>query len=323
MHRRVITPFLRLLRLPRRLLREFIIGCEIVRFFLANRFGFRHLTEPSGPVVSMTTWGQRSQTVYLTIESIATGQIRPSRLILWIDEESIFRNLPATLRRLQKRGLEVKLCANYGPHKKYYPYVEAQELFVMPLVTADDDMLYPACWLEKLLEANWQHPEDVNCFWGHAIALNEHGMERPGEWKQCHSTRPSFRHIAAGVTGVIYPPSFLTALKRAGAAFQSCCPKADDIWLHAQALRSGHKIRMILPRLPYFSFLGLPGTYSSALCIANVEGEGNDAQAKATYCESDIQILLEEAISDVPSVGARGNRLGPNGNPAALTGMES
>ncbi|MDR3734578.1 MAG: hypothetical protein P4L10_03465, partial [Acidobacteriaceae bacterium] len=203
----------------------------------------------------------------------------------------LFNHLPTTLCRLQERGLEVRLCKNYGPHTKYYPYVESTESFDIPLVTADDDMLYPKYWLKKLVEAHHEFSGYVNCFWCHVIAIDENGIGKSQDWKQCDSTQPQYRHVAAGVTGVIYPPAFLTQLKRAGNAFETCCPKADDIWLHVQALRSGYRVRQILPHLPYWSFRGIPGTQDTALCNYNVSGLGNDRQISATYSDADIHLL--------------------------------
>ena len=141
--------FQRILRLPRRALREFLTVVQVVRFFLINRLATTPVTEPGGPVVSLTTFGKRSEKVFFAIESIANGDARPSRLILWIDDEVLLNNPPATIRRLAKRGLEVKPCKNYGPHKKYYPYVESEQTFSAPLVTADDDVLYPQYWLKN------------------------------------------------------------------------------------------------------------------------------------------------------------------------------
>jgi hypothetical protein len=287
--------FRRTLRLPRRLVRESIMIIQLIQFFLINRMGSKAVTEPGGPVVSLTTYGGRCKKVYYAIESIAHGQARPSRLILWIDDEVLLNNLPATIRRLQKRGLEVKSSRNYGPHTKYYPYLESTDTFDVPLVTADDDMFYPRYWLKKLVEANLKHPNIVSCYFSHVIPLSENGFERYRNWELCISTDPSFRHIAAGVTGVIYPPTFLAVLKHAGTAFETCCPRGDDLWLHVQALRTGHKVRQVLPRLPYFAFHGIPGTQQTALCHENVDhGDGNDRQMKATYTEADFQILRSE-----------------------------
>lgn len=283
-----------LLHFPRRAAREAVRLCLLLQFWLYNRLGSKAVTQPGSPVVSLTTWGKRATTVYLAIESIAAGRVRPSRLILWIDDERVFRNLPTTLRRLQARGLEVKLCANYRPHKKYYPYLESECEFETPLVTADDDMLYPRSWLKALWEANRKHPLDINCFWGHEIALSEEQIAPVSKWKPLGSQKPSFLHAAAGGTGAIYPPPFLGALKRAGTGFEDCCPKDDDLWLHVQAVRAGFRVRAIVPRLPYLAFVEIPGTYGTALCRENFDkGESNGSIARL-YQPSDINILQGE-----------------------------
>jgi len=286
--------FQRLMHLPRRIIREAITLTQLVRLSLINRYGWSQVTNPGGPVVSLTTYGKRSKTVYIAIESIANGAVRPSRLILWVDDAVLFDNLPLTLRRLQKRGLEVKLCKNYGPHTKYYPYVESQSSFDVPLVTADDDMLYASYWLKKLIEANREYPEIVNCYWAYVVPLNENGIEKYVGWERCNSTIASFCNVAMGAAGAVYPPPFLMVLKRAGTAFENCCPKGDDHWLHAQAIRSGYKVSQILPQWSYFSFQSIPGTQQTALCHENVDrgnGEGNRQAMIATYTESDIQLL--------------------------------
>src|ERR1700761_4729145 len=90
------------------------------RLWWISRHSNAPITDPGGPVVSLTTYGARSRKVYLVIESIARGTMLPSRIILWIDNENLFNNLPLSIKRLVQRGLEVKLCPNYGPHTKYY-----------------------------------------------------------------------------------------------------------------------------------------------------------------------------------------------------------
>jgi hypothetical protein len=282
----------RLSHIPRRVVRELLRYMQVVRLSLINRYGKSSLIDPSGPVVSLTTFGRRSGRVHLAIESIGCGSLRPSRLILWIDENPILCNLPLALYRLQQRGLEIYPCKNYGPHKKYYPYVESQETFDDPVVTADDDVLYPSYWLKELVDANARYPDVVNCYLAHVIALNGNKFEKYREWKPCSSTLPDFLHVATGIGGVIYPAPFLTVLKRAGASFETCCPRGDDLWLHVQALRSGYKVRQICPQLPYFSFQGIPGTAEISLSHDNVTyGDGNDRQIRATYNESDLRLL--------------------------------
>jgi hypothetical protein len=261
----------------------------VVRLWWINRRSSAAITCSAGPVVSLTTYGKRSRTVYLAIESIGRGRVRPSRLILWLDDRAIFDNLPATIRRLVERGLEVKLCEDYGPHKKYYPYLQSLQRFEVPLVTADDDALYPRDWLKGLAHAFQQYPDVVNCHKARAMRFNEGEIEKYESWKLVTSTQPKFCHVATGVGGVIYPPAFLRTLKNAGEGFVDLCPMGDDLWLHAQAVRAGYKIRQIRPQ-PLVP-LAIPGTESAGLWKANIRG-GNDRQIATTYIVEDIHKLL-------------------------------
>jgi hypothetical protein len=260
-----------------------------VLLWWSNKYTQAQATGPSGPVVSLTSHGKRIRSVYLAIESVARGTVLPSRIILWIDEKDRFENLPVEIQRLMERGLEVKLCENYGPHTKYYPYLAGEEDFCVPLVIADDDQLYPRNWLAKLVEAYREFPTVVNCHWAVEARLSGSISKYQG-WKRCGRVKPSFGQIALGTSGVIYGPEFLRILKAKGNAFKRCCPRADDLWLHVQALRSGYKIRQIHPRRLYC--LQIIGSQSIALAMENDAG-GNDRQIAATYTDPDIQIMLK------------------------------
>jgi len=254
-----------------------------------NRFSRRSLVERSAPTVSLTTHGVRTDSVFLTLETIAQGDVRPGRLILWIDDPERFSNLPKSLQRLKRRGLEVRLCENFGPHTKYFPYLEAHADLVDPLVTADDDVLYPRWWLAGLVEAYRENAQIINCYCARTVRLDGNRLAPYVEWPLCTTTAPSQLNFVTGVSGVIYPPHFLAHLRSKGRAFLDLCPKADDIWLHVNAVRLGCKIRQM--RNVAARFPVVPGTEDAALFQFNMFGGGNDAQISKTYQPSDIEAL--------------------------------
>lgn len=296
--RRVDKRGSRVIRMPLHTLRSVVrlvqAYARLLYLSFINHFSRASITHPGGPIVSLTTYGKRSRTVHLTIESIGRGQIRPSRLILWIDERHLATNLPEGLRRLQQRGLEVKVCANLGPHKKYYPYLESTEIDV-PLVTADDDLLYPPDWLKRLVKELHRNPDVIHCYRARVVLLDQNGLANYGEWALACSTDARFQHFAGSGAGVIYPIQLQRALRREGPGFLACCPDADDIWLHVQSIRAGYKIRQIDKK--EFPLIYIPGTQGTALRADNMSG-GNDRQVKATYRESDICILRREIRDD-------------------------
>jgi hypothetical protein len=298
LHMTALEFLYRIPRIPRRIewLWDFYVRPQptIMRLWLQNKFGTNAITQPGGPVVSLTTYGSRTSTVYLTIESIGRGRVLPSRVILWLDEKAVFDNLPKSIRRLQKRGLEVRLCHNYGPHKKYYPFIASELTFERPLVTADDDILYPESWLEELQRAYVMHPGAVSCFRSRVVSLDDSGFGRYADWEFCSSQVPSIRHFATGTSGVLYPPEFVSKLKSAGEGFLSCCPRADDVWLHANEVRSGFPVHQIFNAALHF--IVIPGTETGCLAISNHLSGGNDEQIALTYTPQDREMLRASTI---------------------------
>jgi hypothetical protein len=263
----------------------------VSRLQRANRDSHESVVTEGGPVVSMTTHGARLHKVHLALESIAAGALKPSRLMLWLDDPPSLVDLPDPLRRLQARGLDVRLSDNFGPHTKYYPYLlTLADGDGAPLVTADDDMLYAADWLQGLAQAHAAEPDWVHCWRAKEVALDGGKIAPFVRWGYCRSQRPSLRHHAQGVSGVIYPIAFQQALRRAGDAFRTCCPRADDVWLHAQAVREDRPVRQLRPEPR--SFPCIPGTEAQGLTHENLTGAQNDPQIAATYCDADIEKLI-------------------------------
>lgn len=257
---------------------------------LRNRFSTAPVHGDADVVVSLTSYGNRIDSVALAIESIARGTVRPRELILWLDESEAFAHPPANLVRLLRRGLEIRLCDNLGPHKKYYPYVETTpEAERLPLATADDDALYPRWWLQALCDGHRKHPDTVNCHWASIMGVTQDRIADYAGWARCKDTSASARHFATGVSGVLYPPAMLEELALRSRTFLEHAPRADDIWLHWVALQAGIKIRQVSPRPRHFPLV--PGTQNQALALDNVEGQGNDLTIATLYSPSDIERL--------------------------------
>lgn len=266
-----------------------LIGTRLAWLRRRNLSSRASVISASGPVVSVTSYGARLESVHLALESIAAGSLLPSRLILWVDSAEALANPSARLKRLAERGLEIRLSDNYGPHTKYYPYLLSMDTFDVPLATADDDQIYSKWWLEGLVRSHDRFPNAVNCYRAHVMRVVGGVIAPYRSWDPCTSTKPSLLHFATGVSGAIYPPSFLRRLKDAGSGFTHVCPKADDTWLHANALRAGVKTRQVWERQLRFPFS--PGTQGMGLYHSNVLLDQNDDQIRMTYTRDDLARL--------------------------------
>lgn len=250
------------------------------------------LSGGDGPVVSLTTYGQRTQWCYLVLESIARGSLTPSRTILWLDEERVFRAPPRALRRLVRRGLEIRLAENFGPHTKYFPYIESTTEFTGPLVTADDDTVYPRSWLARLVAEHEATPDQIVCYRARRITFEGDRMTPYAEWDFSYAAEPSWLNFLTAVSGVIHPRAMLELLKERGRAFVELCPTADDVWMHNTAIRAGIRIRVIDGMSRTFPLID--ETQGEALWFTNLTGGGNDQQIAATYSADDVRAIHAE-----------------------------
>lgn len=259
-------------------------------FGAASRTRRRTLVEPgAGCAVSLTTHGRRLASVHLAIESIGRGTRRPSRLILWIDAGDAARTTWA-LRRQAARGLEIRETrAEWGPHKKYFPYCRRYADDGLLLVTADDDVFYQRSWLEGLQQRAEAAPDVVWCHRARSMAFAGGGLLPYLDWPLVNTSRPSLHHLATGVGGVTYPPALQRVLKEAGTGFAALHGRTDDIWLHLLEVRHAYPIGQVSETA--VSNIEVPRSQSVGLLNANQAGGGNDAVLSATYTSEELALL--------------------------------
>lgn len=263
---------------------------DLVALELRNRVSRRPATSASGTaVVTMTTHGPRAARAHLALETIARGSSRPARLVLWIDDEGLFQRLPRGLRRLQRRGLEVRLVPDYGVHAKYFPAVTADPALDSPLVTADDDTLYPREWLAGLTAAHRAHPDDVIAYRAHRMSVADGRVTPYATWVPAAGLEPSAAFFGTSVSGQLLPTALQRALRERGEAFRESSPRSDDIWIRAVALDAGLRVRLVDGGSRTFPFV--PRTQGSGLYLANYWDGGNDRQIAASYSASAVTAI--------------------------------
>lgn len=271
---------------------------ELLGLALANRLSRRPVVDPSGEVVvTMTTHGDRIERVHVALESIARGAVRPARLVLWLDDPELAAALPGTLRRLRRRGLEIRLVDGYRVHTKYYPHLLSGRAGERDLVTSDDDIVYPRTWLQGLLEARARYPrETVLCYRAHRVAIVDGAVAPYTSWRPVADTRAGFDVFGTSVSGQLFPSELMEAVAAHGDAFREVAPDADDIWLHVRAVDAGYRVAQIESRAQLFPFV--PRTQQTGLYLVNYWDGGNDRQVGATYSPEVTARIAEDAQRD-------------------------
>jgi hypothetical protein len=267
------------------------IRARMTQLRLVNRASRKSVLGDGPVVVNLTTFGHRLATVHYALESIAAGTVRPRRMILWLDEPPALSTPTPELTRLQRRGLEIRHCQNWGPHKKQYPYalLDRPDL---PLAAADDDVLYPRSWLAGLLGSYRAYPDSISGYRARTITVEDAGMGSYASWDPRTSDQPSFAAICIGVSGIIYPPVLLDALRDEGEEFMVQAPRADDIWVHAVAVRHGIRTRQVHDTQTEFP--AIPGTQIGTLYRQNVTLGGNDEQIARTHSAAVTELIIAD-----------------------------
>lgn len=278
--------------IPSRAGRALSLLATTVRLAVANRVLRSPVTGDAPCVVSVASFGARKKTVHLMLESVARGSVRPSRLVLVLDEADAEVPLPRPLDRLRARGLEVRFAdATLGPHKKWSWWSRPDSTGAPVLVTADDDVLYPEWWLATLRGATHGFTtEDVVPFRAKRVRVEDGRLTSYRTWPACTTDTASVLTFSTGSSGVAYPLSFQQALRDAGDGYRQTCPRADDVWLHACAVTNGYRVRQVFATTRAFHHI--LSSQRGSLTASNVDDGQNDPQIQATYGAEALRTLM-------------------------------
>jgi hypothetical protein len=232
-------------------------------------------------IVSLTSYPARYDTLHLTLGCLLDQSIEADRTILWIAHQDVGQ-LPAAVRELERRGLEIRSCDDLRSFKKLVPALEAfPSAFI---ATADDDIHYPRDWLETLVAGS--EAGVITCHRAHRMKRAPDGRLLPYlDWsfdiQDAGSGSPSADILPTGVGGVLYPPDCLDPRATDREMFERLCPHGDDLWFYWCARTAGTLYRKVGGK---FRAMPWPGTQDSSLWTSNEAG-GNDRMIRALEAE--------------------------------------
>lgn len=245
-------------------------------------------------IVSLTTYGKRLYDVFLPIESIMQGSIKPNRIVLWLQDDMRNIPLPQTLLRQQNRGLEIMYCKDIKSYKKLIPSLSA-----FPddaIVTIDDDLIYAFDLLENLVTPYLKAPQYIYSHRCHKMLLNEGGtLKKYNEWLWGNiDYSPTFTAFPTGVGGTLYSPHCLDDEVFNEDVFMSICSHADDVWFKAMSLKKGTKVCSVFSHDSKGNdYLANDDVQDVGLLNYNVTQGGNDIQIKAVFDKYDLYKYLK------------------------------
>lgn len=251
-------------------------------FTLTNGFSSNSLSSKKTQnrpllIVSLTTFPDRIEKVWLTIESILRQDTKPDRIVLWLYEGEFINKdlLPSKLLALEKRGLEIRFCnENLMPHKKYYYTI--LENPDADIITIDDDMIYPSNLICKLLVYHKSYPNVICCPITREINIIDGIIQPYKSWKYLrNNSEPSFFNLVMGGGGAFFPSKSLSAKVLDKEQLIELALKADDLWLKVMSLISNTKVLSLAGEYPRF-FIPILSKNTIRLSDSNIGELQND-----------------------------------------------
>jgi len=237
-------------------------------------------------IVSLTSYGNRINEVFLPIESIMQGSVKPNRIILWLTDDNKNMDLPASLQKQQKRGLQIEYCKDLRSYQKLIP-----SLLTYPescIITIDDDIMYDFDLVENLVRTHNTHPGKVCANRIHKIRLNsEHRPVSYLDWDFCSlDCSYSKLNFLTGVGGALYPPGVFPQEVFNENVFMDICKYADDVWFNAMLMMNNiDVIKSFTHSKDGCDYIEITSSQEQALCAINnnLEHCMNDVQIKKVF----------------------------------------
>lgn len=240
-------------------------------------------------IVSLTSFPERINEIWITIETIIRQNFKPDKIILWLAEEQFpDQILPESLTNLKKRGLTIEFVEDLRSHKKYFysmlQYPESN------IITLDDDQYYPSNLLKNIVDLHQKYPWCITTNRAHKMTFTNNSINPYRKWKHDAIDKlPSMTLVPTGGAGTLYPPGTLHEEVFNKVLFKALCYHADDLWLKVMSIKKGTNV--VTNNRYNKDFVTVGKTQKQKLVSHNVINGGNDRQLKnvLNYYRIDIK----------------------------------
>lgn len=167
-----------------------------------------------------------------------------AHVVLTLHEDDV-KYIPEQLDKWIEDG-KVELITSQldlGPHLKYF--YAMQKYRELPVITIDDDTVYPRYMIPLYLFEHERYPNEVLCRSCREITFTNGKADPFSVWMNCPTQDgPTHRLHAEGYCGVLYPPDCLHVNDSMIDEIKSII-RADDIYLSVLEIRNGVKVRFL------------------------------------------------------------------------------
>lgn len=201
----------------------------------------RLVNKPSIPViVGITSYPARINSAWISIETILRQSVAPTRFLLVLSREEFPGGVvPQSISARLTRGLDILWVEKNGrSFDKLLPI--SSEFPDEPIITVDDDKIFPRHLLRDLYREHQKSPSAVIGARGWVMqnSFTSGELHYGKDWVRAAPGATGRHLFMPGGNGCLYPPISLdTTVQDLDLALR-LCPTADDIWFWASLQRT-------------------------------------------------------------------------------------
>lgn len=195
-------------------------------------------------VVSLTSCEENFGELPSTINSIMNQELKPDRIVLWLDEDSYdLMNLPYEITRFIKNGLEIRFIKDLGTYNNlYYALKEFEDSIV---VVASDSVYYVASWLSSLYLSYIAAPDEIQLYSAKKVSADNSSIHPSSSWERALLGTSSFYNFPIIDAGILFPPKCFSNEFFRKDVFLKLAADREDVWVWCLAVVSSRKLSVV------------------------------------------------------------------------------
>ena len=222
---------------------------------ISNMSGVNELKREVPIIVSMSAKEEDFDELELSLYSIFKQTVLPDRVILWLSNEYELSELPYSITRYVKNGLEIKFVEDKG---SYNNTIYALKKFPHSiLVTADNNIYYSNEWLKNLYHSYISAPNDIHVHQARFVNIQDNQILPMHTWQKNKDENSSYKNFPVQNAGVLYPPKTFCVEVFRDDIYDKKLSVDWSVWSWFMALVSDRKIRIVKNHINRLSCINL------------------------------------------------------------------
>ena len=221
-------------------------------------------------IVSLTTHSIRvSQVAKTAIFSILQNTYKDVHIVLTLYKDDV-KLIPQDLQLMIDTGAVELIVSDkdFGPHLKYF--YTMQKYRENPVITIDDDIIYPETMIEKLVAGYKKYKDCIIARRSFLITGRNGVLDSYHIWLRNFTglKEPTHKIFATGIGGILYPPNCLN-LSSDNIEEILTVKYDDDFYLKALEVRKDLKIVNICSSCNELYIKNLDDAYTQSISLWN------------------------------------------------------